>query len=78
MLAKQPDGRYAPNDFDTPAPSFNPYEQFPVERTYGEWLMSEYNTPGGVWDEEAAQRADAAGLLVVMNRCPAIDIPRLL
>jgi hypothetical protein len=32
----------------------------------------------GVWDEGAAERADAAGLLVVMNRCPAIDIPALL
>jgi hypothetical protein len=32
----------------------------------------------GVWDEAAAARADAAGLLVVMNRCPAIDIPALL
>lgn len=31
----------------------------------------------GVWNLEAAERAAHAGLLVVMNRCPAIDHPAM-
>jgi hypothetical protein len=31
----------------------------------------------GIRDDDAAARAETHGLKVVMNRCPAIEIPRL-
>jgi uncharacterized protein len=31
----------------------------------------------GIWHEEAAKRAQGAGILVIMDRCPAIEYRRL-
>ena len=45
---RNPDGTYSANTFGQPSPDFNTYEMFPVERTYSEWLVSEYNSPAGV------------------------------
>jgi hypothetical protein len=43
---RESSGNYAPNSFDQPAPDFDPYTMFPIERTFSEWKMSEYNTSG--------------------------------
>jgi hypothetical protein len=42
-------GGYAPNALDTTATDFSANTLAPVERTYSEWLNSNYNTPGGVY-----------------------------
>jgi hypothetical protein len=47
--SKQPNGTYVLNALDTPAPDFDPYEMFPVERTFSEWMMSDYNTSAGIY-----------------------------
>ncbi len=48
-FSRQPDGSYTPNAFDQPAGNFDPYTMFPVERTFAEWEMSEYNSVQGVF-----------------------------
>jgi len=47
-FSKAMDGTYQPNTLGTAAPSFDTYDMFPVERTYSEWKMSAYNSPGGI------------------------------
>lgn len=42
VFTRQPDGTYALNDMDTPHETNNVYDTFPVERTYSEWLMSDF------------------------------------
>ncbi|MHC5005161.1 MAG: EF-hand domain-containing protein, partial [Planctomycetota bacterium] len=42
-------GGYVPNGFDEPAESFSASVLAPVERTYSEWLYSDYNSPEGVY-----------------------------
>ena len=41
-FSAQPDGTYALNDLDTAHPTADKYDMFPVERTYSEWLMSDF------------------------------------
>jgi nitrate/TMAO reductase-like tetraheme cytochrome c subunit len=48
VYTKAMDGTYQPNSLGTAAPSFDTYDMFPVERTYSEWKMSAYNSPGGI------------------------------
>ncbi len=42
-------GVYQLNAIDAPAPNFSPHFIAPVERTYSEWLHSEYSSSNGVY-----------------------------
>ncbi|MFG0247003.1 MAG: GC-type dockerin domain-anchored protein [Phycisphaerales bacterium JB052] len=42
IYSAQPDGSYTLNDLDAAHPTGNVYETFPEQRTYSEWLMSDF------------------------------------
>ncbi len=49
VFTRQPDGTYAPNPFNQPAPGTGVNELMPEQRTYSEWFFSAFNTPEGVY-----------------------------
>jgi len=66
-----PNGTYRYNALDTPAPSDDPWTQFPLERTYTEWKLSAFAN-GGV-DMEG--RFGGEGVTVVSS-CQDCHMPR--
>ncbi len=42
VYVRQPDGTYRLGDLDARHPTQDKYDMFPVERTYSEWLMSDF------------------------------------
>ncbi len=46
MYTRQPDGTYVMNAADTAHPTGDKFDMFPVERTYSEWLNSQFANGG--------------------------------
>lgn len=46
---KDGNGNYVPNAFDSPPTNMASSHLMPIERTYSEWLHSDYNSPTGVY-----------------------------
>ncbi|UCE67501.1 MAG: T9SS type A sorting domain-containing protein [Candidatus Zixiibacteriota bacterium] len=55
-FTKDVNGRYVPNSFGQPAPDFEPYSMFPIERTFSEWMYSSFNGPGGASCQDCHMR----------------------
>lgn len=65
-------GRYEPNEEDTPAPSFAKGDLFPIERTFDEWLLSDYATAAGVYAPQfAGAKPDG-----IVRTCQDCHMPR--
>jgi hypothetical protein len=72
VYTRNPDDTYSPNDFDTPPPDDDPYAQFPVERTFSEWKMSEYASTGVHAPQFAGNKAD--GIVSTCQDCHMQDV----
>jgi hypothetical protein len=64
-------GQYWPNDLDTPAPEFSGNRLFPVERTFDEWLYSQYARGGVYAPRFAGAKADG-----IVRTCQDCHLPR--
>lgn len=70
LYLRQPDGTYALTDPTQPHPTADKYDMFPLERTYSEWLNSEYAN-GGV---DAGGRF--GGNIEVVSTCQDCHMPK--
>jgi hypothetical protein len=63
--------QYWPNEVDTPTENFAKGELFPLERTYDEWLNSEYASTGVYAPQFAGDKADG-----MVGACQDCHMPR--
>lgn len=70
-VTRQDDGTYRYNAIGAPSPTTDPSHQFPLERTYSEWLLSAF-AAGGV---DMGGRFGGTGVSVV-STCQDCHMPR--
>lgn len=66
------DGTYDVQALDTPHPDGDPRNMFPIERTYSEWLASEYATTGVYQPQFAGNKPD--GIVSSCQDCHMRDV----
>jgi hypothetical protein len=68
---RQPDGTWQYNTIGEPSPTEDPWEMFPLERTYTEWKLSEFASTG----VDMGGRFGGVGVTVV-STCQDCHMPR--
>ncbi len=71
-FSKDVNGNYPPNTFDAPETNFTSTNLMPIERTYSEWLNSEYATAGVYAPEFAGNKPD--GIVGICQDCHMRDV----
>ncbi|MCH2133914.1 MAG: hypothetical protein MK116_09210 [Phycisphaerales bacterium] len=69
----QSDGTYALTDYDTAHPTLNTYEMMPEQRTYSEWLASDFADGGVQFDDGRFGGDHPTGL---MQSCQDCHMPK--
>lgn len=73
VFQRDAQGNYVANAFDAPTTNFSPHAMGPVERTYSEWLASDYNRSAGVYAPQfAGNKAD--GRVGICQDCHMRDV----
>ncbi|MDP6600718.1 MAG: hypothetical protein QGH76_00325 [Phycisphaerales bacterium] len=70
-VTRQPDGTWQYNTIGEPSPTGDPWEMFPLERTYTEWKLSEFASTG----VDMGGRFGGPGVTVV-STCQDCHMPR--
>jgi len=72
LYVRQPDGSFVLNEIGEPHPTLDPADMFPEQRTYSEWLMSDF--PNGVAFKNGRFGGDHP--TGVMSSCQDCHMPR--
>jgi hypothetical protein len=70
----QPDGSYAPNALGEPHPTQNPYDMFPEQRTYSEWLHSQFAKGGVLFEDGRFGGNHPTGVMESCQDCHMPDV----
>jgi hypothetical protein len=73
VFSLQPDGTWAVNAMDAAHPTQNMYEMIPEQRTYSEWLASQFADGGVQFDDERFGGNHPTGL---MQSCQDCHMPK--
>ena len=73
LFTRQANGTYALNKFDSAHPTLDPHDMMPEQRTYSEWLNSDFATKGVYFEDQRFGGEHPTG---IMQSCQDCHMPK--